>query len=593
MAYTSLATVWKYTKGQRHRLFIVMALFALATLPLPLVPLYLGRLTEAIAAPERDAHNIITQAVIMCGLGIVHSLAWHGSEMLSKRWIIPIQGNYETRVFADVIHNDYPYFVEKSTGKISASIGIYADKLRSLTERLFWGYIPELVVLVGLVGVLASLNWQSALIFVAGVCLLLISIPALKRSIAAEAAHTDSRSTKTAALIDSITNFVSVKSFGTTDREILDVDAKQQDVIKAHKKAFFWSVMFWFTASFVVRWITWPAIVAVNVWLYLGGQSSVAEVTSAIAAGFLFTTTIWELVWYASEFTQTMAALEETHTYLFGKKSKQLRAIPAQVTTQPYPETAGLHFDNVTFAYPDKPERDVLHNIDLHVKAGEKVGIVGHSGSGKTTLVKLLLGYYPPTTGALTTAIATGPAVADRYVSDVLTKDVCTYVPQDTAMFNRTVADNIAYARGDDVTRSDVHDAAKLAYADEFIQDLPEGYDTLVGERGVKLSGGQRQRIAIARALLNPKPVLVLDEATSALDTDSEVHVQNALENLWEKRTVIAIAHRLSTLRSMDRIVVMDGGAIIEQGSHTELMAADGTYAHLWTQQSGGFLAAT
>lgn len=558
-----------------------MVLFAISTIPLPLVPLFMGRLTEAISAPDPDARRIVTEAVIMVGLGVLHSALWHGSEFVSRQWILPLQDSYETHVFADIIHKGYPYFVEKSTGKISASVGMYADKLRDLVERIFWGYVPEIVVLAGLIGVMSSLNWQSGVVFTCGIALMVATVPILRRSVAAEAIQTDKRSTKAASLIDSVSNFVSVKSFGTTDREIIEVDAKQQDVIVAHKRAFTWSVAFWFGASVVVRWITWPAIVAVNVWLFLNDQASVGEVTGAIAAGLLFTSTIWDLVWYASEFTQTMASMEETHTYLFGKRVVDLRGVPDRVEQKPYPPSSGLDIEAVTFAYPDKPERDVLHDVSLHIAPGEKVGIVGHSGSGKTTLVKLLLGYYPPTKGSLTTLTDDGCFP---------TQDVCTYVPQDTAMFNRTVAENIAYAGGSSVTRAQVEHAAQLAYATEFIEELPEGYNTLVGERGVKLSGGQRQRIAIARALLNHRPVLVLDEATSALDTDSELHVQRALENLWADRTVVAIAHRLSTLRSMDRIVVMDSGRVIEQGTHDDLLAASGTYAHLWNQQSGGFL---
>lgn len=582
MGYTSLATVWRYTQGSRAKVITVIVLFVLSMAPLPLVPLWMGRLTEAIAAPERDSSRIITEAVILVCLGIGHSFTWHVSELLARKWILPLQNTYETHVFAEVINNGYPYFIEKSTGKISASISMYADKLRGLIDRILWGYIPEAVVLLGLIGVMSSFNWQSGVAFVSGISLMVLLVPVLKRSIAAEAIQTDTRSTKTASVIDSVANFVSVKSFGTTNREVIEVNEKQQHVIKAHQTAFLWSVAFWFCASIVVRWITWPAIVAVNVWLYLDGRATVGEVTGAMAAGLLFTATIWEFVWHVSEFTQTMASVEETHTYLFGKRKVTMRALPQAVDRRSYPATAGLDIDDVTFAYPDKPERDILHDITLRINAGEKVGIVGHSGSGKTTLVKLLLGYYEPIQGTLTTLADDGCFP---------TQDVCTYVPQDTAMFNRTVAENIAYAGGSDVTRGQITQAAELAYADEFIRELPDGYETLVGERGVKLSGGQRQRVAIARALLNHRPVLVLDEATSALDTDSELHVQRALENLWADKTVVAIAHRLSTLRSMDRIVVMDAGRIIEQGSHDELLSADGHYARLWTQQSGGFLA--
>ncbi len=224
----------------------------------------------------------------------------------------------------------------------------------------------------------------------------------------------------------------------------------------------------------------------------------------------------------------------------------------------------------------------MLSEISLRIGQGEKIGIVGKSGSGKTTLTKLLLGYYP---------IPDGQILLDDQPID--TRDLAqlvSYVPQDTSLFHRSIADNIAYAAEREVNREEVIKAAKQAHAHEFIDQIPEGYEALVGERGVKLSAGQRQRIAIARAFLDDRPILVLDEATSALDSESEVLVQEALEALWEHKTVIAIAHRLSTLRHMDRIIVIDRGMIIEEGNHRELMHQNGRYAKLWAHQSGGFI---
>lgn len=581
--YTSLQTVWRYTKGHRPKVFVVLVLFGIGAAPLPLVPVFIGRLTEAIAAPERDAGLIVWCAIVVGCLGIAHSLLWHGSEFLWRRWILPLQENYETHTFATVTQNDYPYFVEKATGKISASIGVLSDRLRDLLVSIYWGYVPEVVSVVMLLGVLSSINWQSGVIFAVGLLLMPFAAGSFfKKALITEAELTDRRSTKTGSIIDSVANFVSVKSFSTERREVMTVDALQQVAIAKHRENFTWRVLFWFTTSVIVRGLMWPAIVAVNVWLFLNDKATVGDVSVAITAAFMFTNTVWELISYASQFTMKMSAMEESHTYLFGKNVVTFGQLPQTTLRAESPDTAGLAVRDVSFAYPDKPDRLVLQGVSLQIAPGEKVGIVGHSGSGKTTLVKLLLGYYEPTRGSLRTVV--------EGAQEFDTAQVCTYVPQDTAMFNRTVAQNIAYAGGDETSPDDVRQAAELAYAHEFIEQLPDGYDTLVGERGVKLSGGQRQRIAIARAMLNRRPVLVLDEATSALDTDSERHVQEALENMWADRTVVAIAHRLSTLHSMDRIVVMHDGRIVESGSHQELLAAKGRYAHLWTQQSGGFL---
>jgi ATP-binding cassette subfamily B protein len=246
---------------------------------------------------------------------------------------------------------------------------------------------------------------------------------------------------------------------------------------------------------------------------------------------------------------------------------------------------SSLELKSLQFAYPDKPEQRILSDISLTIKKNEKLGIVGTSGSGKTTLIKLLLGYYelPPGMVALD-----GHEIDSREVVKLI-----AYVPQDTALFHRSIAENIAYGSDKKESREAIEQAAHRAHAHEFISQMSETYDTVVGERGIKLSMGQRQRVAIARAFLDEKPILVLDEATSALDSESEVLVQKALEDLWHDRTVIAIAHRLSTLRHMDRIVVMDHGRILEQGTHQELLEQKGQYYRLWQHQSGGVLVET
>jgi ATP-binding cassette subfamily B protein len=259
---------------------------------------------------------------------------------------------------------------------------------------------------------------------------------------------------------------------------------------------------------------------------------------------------------------------------------------PAIVDADPVepfePRDASVCFRNVRFAYPSRPP--LFHGFELTLAPGEKVGLVGRSGGGKTTLTRLLLRFADLDGGA----IEIGGHDIARVAQASLRSSIAT-VPQEPAMFHRTIAENIRFGRPT-ATDGEVHRAAQLAHAEEFIAGLPSGYDTLVGERGVKLSGGQRQRIAIARAILKDAPILVLDEATSALDSESERHIQDALWTLMRDRTAIVIAHRLSTVRRMDRLVVVDAGAIVEQGRHDQLLAASGHYAALWEHQSGGFL---
>jgi len=247
------------------------------------------------------------------------------------------------------------------------------------------------------------------------------------------------------------------------------------------------------------------------------------------------------------------------------------------------PADSSVRFEQVTFTH-DGAEHPLFDGLDLTVAAGEQVGLIGRSGGGKTTMVRLILRLMDVHGGRI---LAGGQDIAQLRQADL--RSLISYVPQDPVMFHRTLRENIAFGRPD-ATDEQIWAAASSAHAAEFIHDLPAGLDTLVGERGVKLSGGQRQRIAIARAILRNAPILLLDEATSALDSESELLIQDALWRLMEGRTAIVIAHRLSTVARMDRLVVMDGGRVVEQGTHAELVDGSGIYAELWRHQSGGFL---
>jgi len=247
-------------------------------------------------------------------------------------------------------------------------------------------------------------------------------------------------------------------------------------------------------------------------------------------------------------------------------------------------QSGHIEFKNIDFAYD---EQKVFDGLDLNIQSGQKIGLVGHSGAGKTTLTQLLFRLFDAQNGSIN--------IDDQNIYDCTKQSLreqIAIIPQSTDMFHRSLMDNIRYGRLD-ATDDEVIEAAKRAHAHEFIVKLPDGYETMVGERGVKLSGGQRQRIAIARAILKDAPILILDEATSALDSESEKAIQDSLKNLMQNKTVIAIAHRLSTIAHLDRIIVMEDGQIVEDGTHDELLAKDRHYAMLWSMQSGGFLQST
>ncbi|MDQ4070202.1 MAG: ABC transporter ATP-binding protein/permease [Actinomycetota bacterium] len=304
----------------------------------------------------------------------------------------------------------------------------------------------------------------------------------------------------------------------------------------------------------------------------------------AVFVTFIYYARITQVVWQFNQIYRTI----ETHLSTAAQFTELLLDGPS-VTDPPAPAApafrdGSVEFRKVTFAYPNS-SRPLFRGLDLRVEAGEKVGLVGRSGAGKSTLTRILLRLADVDGGTI--------LIGGQDVSSVRQGDLraqVAYVPQDPVMFHRTLRDNIAFGRLD-ATEEDIRAAAAASHAAEFIEQLPQGYDTLVGERGVKLSGGQRQRVAIARALLRRAPILVLDEATSSLDSESEALIQRALLTLMHGRTAIVIAHRLSTLRAMDRLVVLEDGEVVEEGSHRQLLAAGGLYAGLWREQSGGFLA--
>lgn len=582
--YYSLQSFFSYMRRHKVPFGFVFALFVIADAFLAVIPLFIGRLVGVLAAHPVDSHAAYLYVVLLIVASTGHDIVWRLSEYAYMRLLNPMGYRYETIIFSQIIQKPYPYFVDKFTGKIGSYISTLGEEFRTMMDNIFWNYIGLAVSLIGVIVVLLALDWQTGVIFLVGLLMMLITGRYTVHNSATSEKHSaDVQSTKRGKIIDAISNFVNVKSFQKEADEIKTVEHEQAKTIHAARQSFWYSMVFWGSLSLVVREFIWPVTIILNVYLYLHHQISLSTLTTFLSSVLLFTNFIWEVIWYVSQFNLKLARIEEAHMYLFG---------PVNIVDQHYQMTArnqqkrhfesALTLQHLSFAYPDKSDTTVLHDINLTIKKGEKIGIVGKSGSGKTTLTKLLLGYYQTTEDEI---LLDGETIDTRDLAQLI-----SYVPQDTSLFHRSVADNIAYATDRVVTREDVVRAAKQAHADEFITKISDGYEALVGERGVKLSAGQRQRIAIARAFLDDKPLLILDEATSALDSESEILVQEALEALWQDKTVIAIAHRLSTLRHMDSIIVMDTGKIVEHGSHEALLARKGIYAKLWNHQSGGFL---
>ncbi|WP_018502259.1 ABC transporter ATP-binding protein [Parafrankia discariae] len=589
----------------RWRAAAVLCVFILANALLAVVPIFVGRFVAALAATPVDTGAAYQAAALLIGCGITHDLSWRSGELLWVRLILARGYDYENLVFDQVIAQPYPYFVGTFTGKISSYVGTLGREYRDFLNAVYWEYCEQVVRVPALAVIMFTVNVPTGCAFTVSLLLMLaLGRLTVSRVAVEERATADTSSDLDGRIIDVIANFVAVKSFGREDAESARVRAERRGVLRAATGSFRWNVVYFASMSLVVRYLVGPGTILLNLHLFLAGDLTLAQLTTFLAALAVFSDYIWNTVWLVSQLNLRFARVEEAYHYLFGDRDivrearRQQSTAPGRPAAQERPDVHGrpdvhepspvgytrsLGIHELRFAYPDAPGHAVLDGISLEIARNEKIGIVGQSGSGKSTLLKLLLGYYPLPAGTLA---LDGIPIDDRQLAGLI-----SYVPQDVTLFHRSIRDNIVYGSAAGVTDEQVVAAARRAHAHEFVTRTAQGYDTLVGERGIRLSTGQRQRIALARAFLGDAPILVLDEATSALDSESERLVQDALEDLWATRTVIAIAHRLSTLLTMDRIVVLDGGRIAEQGTHESLLELGGRYDRLWRRQSGGFVA--
>lgn len=381
-------------------------------------------------------------------------------------------------------------------------------------------------------------------------------------------------------LSDSVANILAVKTYGREAYERSLFDAANKDVVARDSKRMWASL----TRGIITACITVVIMSVVTVFI-AGGNAWYGITPGTLVMMFTYTYTV------TNQFNFINNGLQRFNR-AFGDASGMTATLDEPRLVADLPDASDLRvregridFENIGFWYTDGAVRTrVFNEFDLHIPAGQRVGLVGASGAGKTTLTKLLLRLSDIQEGRI---LVDGQDIS-QCTQQSLRRSIA-YVPQESLLFHRSVAENIAYGRPD-ASMEEIREAARRANALEFIEKLPQGFDTVTGERGVKLSGGQRQRIAIARAMLADCPVLVLDEATSALDSESEKMVQDALAELMRGRTSIVVAHRLSTVASLDRIVVLDDGGIAEDGSHADLIEADGAYAHLWNRQTGTYL---
>jgi ATP-binding cassette subfamily B protein len=462
--------------------------------------------------------------------------------------------------------------VSQTTKLLSAYVRI-ADTTMFMVLPLVWGLIFTVIIM------LPRAPIYSLVLFIFAILYIVSAFYVTRPSRLLGAKHAAAESEQTGRLADALTNIMAIKSFAREPVErqrFADATDITRQRLLEQMRASQRQLNFFGMASGVLE-ATALLVAVVAVVMHHANVATaflIFSYTSSMVTQ-LFSFSNNSLRNYnralgdAKDMVDILGQQPEVKDPLKPQKSRMTRGIIA--------------FNDVTFTHKGSDDA-LFQNLSLKVKNGEKVGLVGHSGSGKTTFTRLLLRFSDIDGGSIT---INGQNIAEVTQADL--HQAITYVPQEPLLFHRSIRENIGY--GDiQASQADIETAAHNAHATEFIDLLPHGYDTLVGERGVKLSGGQRQRVAIARAMLKQAPILLLDEATSALDSESEALIQDALWKLMEGRTAIVIAHRLSTIQHMDRIVVMDDGRIIEQGSHQDLLKHGGAYAKLWARQSGGFI---
>lgn len=580
---TLAAFFWHFLKKEWKWLFLIQIFSFAWSLDHTLWPYVIMTLIDTItnfAGDKADAWHALSKPIIMglC-LWLTVEIFFRFSGIISAKVFPRLEADTRMSMFDYVLHHSHVYFSNHMAGSIANKISDMPQSMTRILQQVIYLFIPVALALIISTILFININPNFAFILVGWVAVHLgICLAFSKKCDEYSNIHAESRSVLAGKIVDVLTNSSNARLFSRNRFERHYLSFFQRDEMKKHWESL-WIIEKMKLALGIVSFL--GVGIAIN-WYMLYSWKQGHLTTGEVV--FIFNTTwnITMMAWLAGlelpllfkeigVCRQALTIIQDPHDITDAADAKPLKIMQGEII-----------FDHVTFRYLN--HQNLFEHKTITLKAGEKVGLVGFSGSGKTTFVNLILRYYDVQGGKI---LIDGQDIAK--VTQESLREQISIIPQDPTLFHRTLIENIRYGKLD-ATDEEVIEASKKAHCHEFILKMPEKYQTLVGERGIKLSGGQRQRIAIARAILKNAPILILDEATSALDSVTEREIQEGLELLMEGHTTIVIAHRLSTLSGMDRILVFKEGKIVEDGTHQELMLSGGHYARMWDMQAGGFL---